>query len=65
MAQRFAIGSRAEAAAYLEHDVLGPRLVECTRGQRQVDHRYSRVAGRHEVSVEHDIVRRGLNAGDL
>jgi len=31
MAQRFAIGSRAEAAAYLEHDLLGPRLVECTR----------------------------------
>src|SRR5580692_2687976 len=31
MAHRFAIGSRAEAAAYLEHDVLGPRLVECTR----------------------------------
>ena len=28
MAQRFAIGSRAEA---LEHDLLGPRLVECTR----------------------------------
>jgi uncharacterized protein (DUF1810 family) len=26
MAQRFAIGSRAEAAAYLQHDVLGPRL---------------------------------------
>jgi uncharacterized protein (DUF1810 family) len=31
MAQRFAIGSRAEAMAYLTHDVLGPRLVECTR----------------------------------
>jgi uncharacterized protein (DUF1810 family) len=31
MAQRFAIGSRAEAAAYLEHDLLGPRLFECTR----------------------------------
>jgi uncharacterized protein (DUF1810 family) len=31
MAQRFAIGSRAHAAAYLEHDLLGPRLVECTR----------------------------------
>jgi len=30
MAQRFAIGSRAEAAAYLQHEVLGPRLVECT-----------------------------------
>src|SRR5215475_4554446 len=31
MAQRFAIGSRAEAAAYLQHEVLGTRLVECTR----------------------------------
>ena len=31
MAQRFAIESRAEAVAYLAHDVLGPRLIECTR----------------------------------
>ena len=31
MAQHFAIGSRAEAVAYLEYDVLGPRLLECTR----------------------------------
>ena len=31
MAQRFAIRSRAEAAAYLAHGILGPRLVECTR----------------------------------
>lgn len=31
MAQRFAIASRAEATAYLAHDVLGPRLVECTQ----------------------------------
>ncbi len=30
MARRFAIGSREEAAAYLGHGVLGPRLVECT-----------------------------------
>ena len=30
MAQRFAIGSRAEAEAYLAHPVLGPRLLECT-----------------------------------
>jgi len=30
MAQRFAIGSRAEAEAYLDHPVLGPRLIECT-----------------------------------
>ena len=31
MAQRFAIGSREEAAAYLVHPVLGPRLRDCTR----------------------------------
>ncbi|MBV8698329.1 MAG: DUF1810 domain-containing protein [Bradyrhizobium sp.] len=31
MAQRYAISSRGEAAAYLAHDILGPRLVECTR----------------------------------
>jgi uncharacterized protein (DUF1810 family) len=31
MAQRYAIGSRAEAVAYLAHEILGPRLVECTR----------------------------------
>lgn len=31
MSQRYAIGSRAEARAYLTHPVLGPRLIECTR----------------------------------
>ena len=30
-ARRFAIGSKGEAAAYLAHDILGPRLIECTR----------------------------------
>jgi len=30
MAQKFAIASLAEAAAYLEHPVLGRRLRECT-----------------------------------
>jgi uncharacterized protein (DUF1810 family) len=30
MSQRYAIGSRAEACAYLAHPVLGARLVECT-----------------------------------
>jgi len=29
--RRFAISSTAEAAAYLRHSVLGPRLRECTR----------------------------------
>ncbi|WP_426609171.1 DUF1810 domain-containing protein [Bradyrhizobium sp. McL0616] len=31
MSQRYAIGSREEAEAYLAHPVLGARLVECTR----------------------------------
>ncbi|MBW7968345.1 DUF1810 domain-containing protein [Bradyrhizobium sp. BR 10289] len=31
MSQRYAIGSQAEAEAYLAHPVLGPRLIECTR----------------------------------
>jgi uncharacterized protein (DUF1810 family) len=31
MAQEFAIGSRAEAQAYLAHPVLGRRLAECTQ----------------------------------
>jgi uncharacterized protein (DUF1810 family) len=30
-AQRYAIASRNEAAAYLDHPLLGPRLRECTR----------------------------------
>ncbi len=37
MAQRYAIGSRAEAVAYLNHPVLGPRLRECTRLVNAVD----------------------------
>ncbi len=31
VAARFAISSLAEARAYLDHDVLGPRLRECAR----------------------------------
>ncbi len=31
MANKFGIGSRAEAEAYLKHAVLGPRLRECAR----------------------------------
>jgi uncharacterized protein (DUF1810 family) len=31
MAEAFGIASREEAAAYLDHPVLGPRLLECTR----------------------------------
>ncbi|KAB2912127.1 MAG: DUF1810 domain-containing protein [Hyphomicrobiaceae bacterium] len=38
-AQRFAISSRAEAEAYLQHPVLGPRLRECTQLVMQVEGR--------------------------
>jgi uncharacterized protein (DUF1810 family) len=31
MAERFAIASPEEATAYLSHEILGPRLFECTR----------------------------------
>jgi uncharacterized protein (DUF1810 family) len=31
MSREFAISSLAEAQAYLQHPVLGPRLIECTR----------------------------------
>ena len=31
MANKYAIASRAEAQAYLDHPVLGPRLRECAR----------------------------------
>lgn len=39
MSQRYAIGSRAEAEAYLAHPTLGPRLIECTRLVLAVDGR--------------------------
>jgi uncharacterized protein (DUF1810 family) len=31
MSQRYAIASLAEARAYLDHPVLGPRIAECAR----------------------------------
>lgn len=37
MAQRYAIKSRAEAAAYLAHPVLGPRLVACAEAAVAVE----------------------------
>ncbi len=39
MATTYAIASRAEAAAYLEHPVLGPRLRECTRLVNLIENR--------------------------
>ena len=31
MAQRFALASLEDARAYLAHNILGPRLIDCTR----------------------------------
>ena len=39
MAARYAISSREEAAAYLAHPLLGPRLRECTRLVNRVEGR--------------------------
>ena len=36
-ARRYAIGSAAEARAYLAHPVLGPRLAECARALLKVE----------------------------
>jgi len=39
MAQMYAISGRGEAASYLQHRVLGPRLRECTRLVNEVQGR--------------------------
>jgi uncharacterized protein (DUF1810 family) len=38
-AVKYGISSREEARAYLAHEILGPRLRECTRLVRQIDGR--------------------------
>lgn len=44
MAERYGIASLAEARAYLDHPLLGPRLQECTRLVLQVQGR-----GLHDI----------------
>ena len=39
MARRYAIASRREAEAYLQHPLLGPRLIACTRAVLAVEGR--------------------------
>ena len=39
ISQKYAISSREEAEAYLQHPILGPRLHECTRLVNQVEGR--------------------------
>src|SRR5258708_30858897 len=59
MAQRFAIGSKAEAAAFLAHDILGPRLIECTGLVIAASERSTTylVPRRHEIPLIHDAIR--------
>jgi uncharacterized protein (DUF1810 family) len=62
MAQRYAIASRSEAEAYLEHPVLGPRLLECTRLMLDhADRSANEILGsprRHEVQEFNDALCR-------
>jgi uncharacterized protein (DUF1810 family) len=39
LARKFAISSREEAKAYLEHPILGPRLIECTKLVNLIENR--------------------------
>ena len=52
MAQHYAIASRAEAEAYLAHQVLGPRLRECTQAVLDVSGRTA-----HEIFGSPDDVK--------
>ncbi len=60
-AARYAISSLDEARAYLRHDVLGPRLRECTQLVNAVQNRSTRrdlrIARRHESPFVDDVVR--------
>src|SRR3954463_12924602 len=53
MAQRYAISAITEAEAYLQHPVLGARLLECTRAVNghagAICHGNLRATGRSEV----------------
>ncbi len=61
---KYAISSKDEARAYLQHPILGARLKECTRlillvkGRSALENLWG--TGRHEVPLVHDSVRSGL-----
>ena len=63
MAQEFALSSLDEAAAYLAHPVLGPRLRECTALVAGVEGRsIAEILGhprRYEIPLVDDAVRTG------
>ena len=61
MSRRYAIRSLAEAEAYLQHPVLGPRLVECTRALAESARPHSTGGDgrdrRHEAALVDDALR--------
>ena len=75
MSRKYAISSPGEAKAYLEHPVLGPRLVECTQillaqdgvSARQVFGAIDTMKFRScmtlfaEVAADNDLFRRALD----
>ena len=65
--KRYSIRSLGEAEAYLQHPVLGPRLIECAQavavGRRRFGERHLRLAGRLEAAFVRDAVRPGVAAG--
>jgi uncharacterized protein (DUF1810 family) len=59
-AVKFAISSRGEAQAFLDHPLLGPRLRECTRLVTAVPDRsigHSGLSRRCQISLVDDAVR--------
>ena len=57
MAQRYAIASRTEAAAYLAHPLLGPRLRECARLVTATEGGDECFVERNSVHAERSFVR--------
>ncbi len=52
MSQRYALKSRAEAKAYLEHKILGPRLVECVETLLRLEGRSAREIFGHPDEIK-------------
>ena len=51
--RKFAIGSIAEAKAYLRHDVLGPRLMECSEALLVIEGRSAhQIFGADDVKLQ-------------
>lgn len=66
MSRRYSIMRLQEAKAYLDHPILGPRLVECAEAALQIEGRTARdlwLPGSHEVTLLRHIVRMRVPCG--